>query len=102
MDNTGGLPLLLPATPDPAAALVVTGPDGGALRPAAVDANAARFPLYLPPSAVYGFHADLAEYFDLSKPGAYTVTLRYAPPPSSTIAAWTGSVQSKTFGFTIY
>lgn len=102
IDNTGGAPLLLPNTPAPSTTLVVSGPGGGTMQPVSLDPNAARFPLYLPPDAVYGFHADLAQYFDLSKPGAYTVTLRYAPPPSSTVAAWSGSVQSKTFGFTIY
>jgi hypothetical protein len=95
ISNKSAVAVIFGSTPAPGQVLIVTGPDGRglAMRPGARDLAAARIPLYLPGGGVFEYRADLAQFFDLSHAGAYTVQAMFDPPAAS--GAWSGTLTSQ-------
>lgn len=93
LSNNGAVPVVFGATPAPGQNLLVSGPDGKPLPPRARDADAARFSLYLPAHGSFSYTVDLAQYFDLSKPGNYQVEAAFDPPASR--GAWSGALRAQ-------
>lgn len=100
LSNNGAVPVVFGATPAPGQILLVSGPDGKPLPPRARDADAARFPLYLPAHGSFGYTVDLTQYFDLSKPGNYQVEAAFDPPASKS-GAWSGALRAQGVPITI-
>ena len=101
IENAGGAGVLFGAVPDPGMDLKITGPNGAPRQLTPADPVALRTPLYLPSGGFFGYTADISGVFDLTGPGAYSVTAQFAPAPAQDRATWSGSVRSKAVTFTV-
>jgi len=95
MENKGATPVLFNATPDAAADLIVTGPDGKVLQPLVPQKKNQRVPLLLAGGQFFGYRADLSQMFGNLPPGDYSVQASFRAPAGDLQIAWSGIIETK-------